>query len=327
MNNKLKKIASWSALPSLVLFVLFFIIYVSITGTFSASLLRSFIATNAGAICVAIGVAATIIIGGTDISLGAIVSLTNVVMVTLVGKGQSVWVAALLALLSAVIAGAINGFIVGVIRVNPLLTTFATATVFSGVALWLLPYPGGSIDFAYSDWFNSNVLGVIPIPLIMIGIPLATWLIWNKTPFGIKIYGIGKNPKKAYATGINVMATRFFVHTFAGFAAGIAGLCISASICAGNPTVGATMSMTSIAAAVIGGVSLNGGIGNVWGAVFGAMFLSILVSLVVSANMSSFVQSFVQGIILLMGVVCTVIASDKEIISKITGVFKKGEKA
>ena len=76
-----------------------------------------------------------------------------------------------------------------------------------------------------------------------------------KLPMGLHIYALGKDVKKAYASGINVAALRFFVHTFAGLAAGIAGICISANICAGSPTVGSAMSMNSIAAAVIGGVS------------------------------------------------------------------------
>ena len=321
----MKKILSWNALPSLSLFLFFFLLYNLTSGGFKSSTLVTFMATNAGAICVAIGVTTTILIGGTDISLGAIVTLTNVVMVTLVGKGFSVFPAALLALLAAVIAGMINGIIVGFLRVNPLLTTFATSTVFSGISLWLLPYPGGYIDFSFNDWYSSNALGILPMPVIIICFLLLIWIVISKTPFGIWVYAIGCNPHKAYATGIKVSLLRFFIHTFAGFAAGIGGLCISASICAGNPTIGATMSMTSIASAVIGGVSLNGGKGNIWGAIFGSMFLSILVSFVVSINMSSFVQNFVQSLILLLGVVCTILASDKSIRTKIAGLLKKGE--
>ena len=121
-------------------------------------------------------------------------------------------------------------------------------------------------------------------------------------------------------------AFRFFVHTFAGLAAGVAGICISANTCSGSPTIGSTMSMNSIAAAVIGGVSLNGGIGNIWGGIFGAAFLSILTSIVVSANLSSILQSFIQGLILLVGVVFSVVAANKEVkasIKKLVGRSKK----
>jgi ribose transport system permease protein len=324
MQSIFNRIKKWTALPGLVLFLIFFIIYIGISGTFNLSFINLFISTNAPAIVVAIGVATTILIGGIDISLGSIVTLTNVIIVTLVGRNYSIISAVLLALLFATAAGAFNGFLIGVMRINPLLTTFSTATVFSGIALWLLPYPGGTIPYSFSDWYNSGLLNFIPMPIVMIAIPFLIWLLATKLPFGVKIYALGRNAKKAYASGIGVSGIRFFTHTFAGFSAGIAGLCISASMSAGNPTVGATMSTNSIAAAVIGGISLSGGIGGVWGAMFGAMFLNILISIIVSANMSSYVQSFVQGIILLFGIICTIIASNKEIKNKIYRLWKRG---
>lgn len=324
--KKVKKVVTWSAFPSLLLFIVFLAINGAITGGLSLSFFQSFIATNAAAICVAIGVTATILVAGTDISLGSIVSLVNVIIVTLCEKGYSVVAAALIALGCAVLCGMINGFIIGVMRVNPLLTTFATSTAFAGIALWILPYPGGSIDFSFADWYSSNLFGFIPTPIVLILILVLIWVLVMKLPAGLHLFALGKDVKKAYASGVNVVALRFFVHTFAGLAAGIAGICISANTCAGSPSIGASMSMNSIAAAVIGGVSLNGGTGNIWGGIFGAAFLSILISIVVSANLSSFVQSFIQGLILLIGVVFSIIAADKELKAKITGVFKGGAK-
>ena len=180
-----------------------------------------------------------------------------------------------------------------------------------------MPYPGGYIDFTFGDWYLGNMFGIIPTPVVLIAILVLIWIFVMKLPVGLHIYALGKDVKKAYASGINVAALRFFVHTFAGLAAGVAGICISANICAGSPTVGSAMSMNSIAAAVIGGVSLNGGIGGIWSGIFGASFLSILISIVVSANLSSIVQSFIQGLILLIGVTVSIAASDKEIKTKI----------
>ncbi len=324
--NKMKKIVSWSAFPSLLLFLIFLGINGMVTGNLSSSFFHSFISTNAGAICVAIGVSATILVAGTDISLGSIVSLVNVVIVTLCERGFSVPQAVMAGLGSAILCGMFNGFIIGVMRVNPLLTTFATSTAFAGIALWILPYPGGYIDFSFGDWYLGNMLGVIPTPVAMILILIVIWMIVMKLPVGLHIYALGKDVKKAYASGVNVAAIRFFVHTFAGLAAGIAGICISANICAGSPTVGSAMSMNSIAAAVIGGVSLNGGYGGIWGGIFGALFLSILTSIVVSANLSSVVQSFIQGLILLIGVTFSIVAADKDIRLKIQKKMKGGRK-
>ena len=315
--NKIKKLTSWSAFPSMLLFIIFLIINAIISGGMKASFFRSFIATNAGAICVAIGVTATILVAGTDISLGSIVSLVNVVIVTLCGKGIPVPAAAFAGIGVSLLCGMLNGFLVGVMRINPLLTTFATSTAFAGIALWIMPFPGGSIDFAFSDWYSGRLFGLIPTPICMILILIVIWVVFMKMPSGLHLFALGKNVNKAYASGINVPALRFFVHTFAGLSAGIASVCLSANICAGSPTLGATMSMNSIAAAVIGGVSLNGGTGNIWGGIFGAAFLSILTSIVVSANLSSYVQSFIQGLILLIGIIFSVVAADKDLRAKI----------
>lgn len=325
--KQLKKIASWSAFPSLLLFVVFLVINSIITGGLSSYFFHSFISTNAAAICVAIGVTATILVAGTDISLGSIVSLVNVVIVTLCERGYPVFTAALVAFGCAVLCGMLNGFIIGVMRVNPLLTTFATSTAFGGIALWILPYPGGYIDYSFGDWYLGNMFGFLPTPFVLILLLIIVWTIFRKLPFGLHLYALGKDVKKAYASGISVTFLRFFVHTFAGAAAGIAGICISANTCAGSPVVGATMSMNSIAAAVIGGVSLNGGIGSIWGGIFGACFLNILISIVVSANFGSVVQSFILGLILLVGVVFSVIAADKELSAKCRKIFQGGAKS
>lgn len=322
--SKLKKIFTWSAFPSLLLLIIFLFIYSLFTGGLTKSFFDSFLTTNAGAICVAIGVSATILIAGTDISLGSIVSLVNVVVVVLVGKGVPVTAAAIIGLLTAVVCGMLNGFIIGVMRVNPLLTTYATSIAIGGIALWILPYPGGAIPLSFGKWYTGKLFGILPTPLYLITAIIVLWIIIIKTPSGIKLYALGRDVKKAYASGINVTGMRFFIHTFAGLAAGIAGICLTANTCAGSPTIGATMSMSSIAAAVIGGVSLNGGKGSIWGGVFGAAFLSILISIVVAANLSSYVQSFIQGLILLVGVVFSIIASSSDIKAKARAVLKRG---
>lgn len=321
--NSLKKAFTWSAFPSLLLLIIFMFIYSTFTGGLTVSFFNSFLTTNAGAICIAIGVSATILVAGTDISLGAIVSLVNVVIVILVGKGVPIPTAALIGLLTAVLCGMINGFIIGVMRVNPLLTTYATSIAFGGIALWMLPYPGGSTPLSFGRWYTGNMFGFIPTPLVLVSALIIIWIIFINMPSGIKLYALGRDVKKAYASGVNVTGMRFFVHTFAGLCAGVAGICLTANICAGSPTIGATMSMNSIAAAVIGGVSLNGGKGSIWGSIFGAAFLSILTSIVVAANLSSYIQSFVQGLILLAGVVFSILASSSDLRGKVTALIKK----
>ncbi|MGB4609419.1 MAG: ABC transporter permease [Saccharofermentanales bacterium] len=309
--SKLKKILKWNAFPSFALLVISLIVNAVLTGGLTGSFVKSYFLTNTPAIILAIGVGATIIIGGTDISLGAIVSLVNVSIVSLSGLGYSLPMVILFGLLISLVCGMINGLVIGKLRVNALLATFATSTIFGGIALWILPFPGGSLPVEFSRLYSYFIFGIIPVPLIILLVILLFWYGLMQTPFGIKVYAIGDNVEKSYASGIDVAKSKFLIHTFAGLLAGIAGLCLSANISAGSPRIGDTMSMNSIAAAVIGGISLSGGYGNMIGAVFGASFLSLITSIVVSANVGSFVQSFVQGLIMLLGVLLSVMGSNR----------------
>ena len=318
--NQLKKYTHLSAFPSFLLFIIFILINSIISKSFSLSFFESFLSTNMPALCVAVGVSATLLVKGTDISLGSIVSLVNVVIVILSGKGVPIEYAAILGLLVGVLCGMLNGLIVSVVRINPLLTTFSTSIIFSGIALWILPYPGGNTPTEFSIWYMGKVFNFIPTPLFLLLILILIWTFCMKLPLGKHLYALGCDEKKAYFSGIKVGWIKFFVHSFAGLSAGIAGLGITANICAGSPLIGSSMSMNSIASAVIGGVSLNGGIGSIWGGIFGSSFLNILTSIVVGANLSSYIQGFIQGLILLIGVIFSVIALNR---SNRSGIKKK----
>lgn len=309
----LKKVAGWSALPALILFLLFlFINGQMMSGSINRYFVEGFLSTNTPAICIAIGVSAAILCGGMDISLGAIVSMVNVSMVWLCESlGLNVFVSALIGLLIGLLAGLLNGLVIAVLRVTPLLATFASSAIFSGIALWIRPYPGGSIPSELNSFYNSRIFEIIPMPLVVLLLPLVIFLILKSTPIGTYIYAIGRDEKKAYASAVNLTKVKLLVYTFTGFAAGVAGVAMTASISAGDPLAGNMMSMTSIAAAVIGGISLSGGKGDVWGAVFGSMFLSILISTVVSANINSFMQSLVNGLILLVALIVAVFISNR----------------
>jgi ribose transport system permease protein len=247
-----------------------------------------------------------IISGGIDLSLGSTISLVNVIIVWLCAHGIPVFEAVMIGAGVGIITGLFNGVLIGVLRINPLLATFSSASVFAGLALWIQANPGGTIPGALNTWYNTNVFGFLPMTVLLILVPLGLFLILNATPFGTKLYALGKNENKAYASAINVTAMKICIYTFSGFAAGIAGVAMSASISAGDPNCGAALSLSAIAAAVIGGISLDGGKGDVLGTTFGAMFLSMLISTVVLANINSFAQSLVNGIIMLFALIIAV---------------------
>lgn len=303
-----KKLIRWPALPSLVMCVLFFFINVFCTNGFlQKHVILSFLSSNIPLVCVSMGCACVIISGGMDISLGAIVSLTNVIFVKLNAAGLPLAAQITVCLCAALLMGLINGVIIGLLRVTPLLATYATSTAYAGIALWMLPTPAGTVMRSYCDWYNSWLAAVIPAPVLYAALIFLLWGLIMRTPMKYWVYSTGRHGYKAYVSAVPVGRTQVFTYVFAGFAAGIASLAISSSTQGGDAAVGAALSMNAIAACVIGGIGLAGGAGSMIGSVFGAVFLSLVMFIVSSAHIASIYQSLVKGLILLVGVLCSII--------------------
>lgn len=314
MKNKIdmEKLLRWPALPAVVMCIVFFLINVFCTNGFlQKHIILSFLSSNIPLICVSIGCACVIISGGMDISLGSIVSLTNVILVKLNAAGLPLAVQITICLAAALAMGLINGIVIGWLRVTPLLATYATSTVYAGIALWILPTPAGTVAKAFCKWYNSWISGVIPAPILLALLAFGLWLLVMHTPMKYWVYSTGKHGFKAYVSGVPVEKTQVFTYAFAGFVAGLASLAISGSTQGGDASVGLSLSMNAIAACVIGGIGLAGGIGSVIGSVFGALFLSLVMFVVSAAHIPSLYQSVVKGLILLVGVLFSIIIANR----------------
>ena len=308
MKQKHLKWLKWPALPALAMCIVFFIINIFVTQGFLQSyVILGFLSSNIPLVCVAVGCACVIISGGMDISLGAIISLVNVIFVKLNEAGLGLAMQIVICLGLSLLMGLINGLIIGWWRVTPLLATYATSSVYAGIALWLLPRPGGIVAREFTSWYNSFVFGIIPVPVLFAVVLLILWAVLMKTPLKYWLYSSGREGSKAYVSGVPVYRTQIFSYVFAGLTAGIGGLALSGSTQGGDATVGLTLSMNAIAACVIGGISLAGGIGAIIGSMFGALFLSLVTMTVLSAHISSLYQSLIKGIILLVGVLFSLI--------------------
>lgn len=314
MKNKIdmEKLLRWPALPAVVMCIVFFLINVFCTNGFlQKHIILSFLSSNIPLICVSIGCACVIISGGMDISLGSIVSLTNVILVKLNAAGLPLAVQITVCLAAALAMGLINGIVIGWLRVTPLLATYATSTVYAGIALWILPTPAGTVAKVFCKWYNSWIFGVIPAPILLALLAFGLWLLVMHTPMKYWVYSTGKHGFKAYVSGVPVEKTQVFTYAFAGFVAGLASLAISGSTQGGDASVGLSLSMNAIAACVIGGIGLAGGIGSVIGSVFGALFLSLVMFVVSAAHIPSLYQSVVKGLILLVGVLFSIIIANR----------------
>lgn len=304
-----KKLLASSSLPAFILFMLMMIINIFITkGFLSGSYINSFFSANAPLICLTAGLSMVIITGGIDLSLGAIVCLCNVTAVTLFGKGWGIAEVILICVAMATAMGAINGLLVGVLRINPMMGTFATQSVYAGLALWIMRVPGGSSPPEFLKWFGTRVFGIFPMSLIVILALLALTLVIMRTKIGIHLYAIGNHEEKAYISGVRVTWLKFFVYTFSGFAAGIAAICYTARTGGGDPTAAMTLTLNCIAGCVIGGLSLLGGKGSCIGGLWGALFLQMIITIILSAGIPTMGQDLVEGLIILIGIIGTIVA-------------------
>jgi ribose transport system permease protein len=187
-----------------------------------------------------------------------------------------------------------------------MLATFAASIMYAGLALWIMPLPGGKIPVDLSLWYYNDIMGV-PTPIIFVVVVMALSKIIQHSKLGIYIMASGQGEMKAYVSAIPVDRIRFLTYIFAGLCAAIAGLAISANSGGGDARVGLELSLNSLAACVIGGVSLAGGKGDTWGAIFGALFLQLVLTLVLATSIATFEQHFVKGIILLLGTLGSII--------------------
>ncbi len=239
-----------------------------------------------------------VLTGGIDLSVGAMMTLTNCVASNVVsGSAIQIVEGLLLTLMVGALAGFINGCIVVYGRIQPIIVTLATGAVYLGIALFLRPTPGGKIDDdltwvttnAMSEmdttygWFPNGApgwfahgIGRLPVPmLLLLAIILIVWLPFKNTVTGRGCYAVGSSEGAAYMSGLNVGRSKLAAYTLGGLFAGLGGLYLSIQTGSGNadiPQAGG-YTLQSIAAVVIGGTSLFGGTGGAFGSLVGAMVL------------------------------------------------------
>lgn len=299
--KRLKAITNNTAFPITVLFVIFLLINgLSSSNIFTSSYITGFFKANVPLACVTIATGIVIMAGGMDISLGALLSLINVLMTQLTMGGMNFQLAMLVCFLASVAGGAFNGFIIGYLQVPAMLATFASMSVFTGMALWIQPSAGGTIPEAFRTLYKLKIYG-IPTSALLLAVVLVLVIYLMKSPLGVELISVGQDNFKSFVSGIPVYRVQFLSYTLAGVITGIGAIAVSASIGGGDPALGNSYSMSAITACVIGGISLSGGKGSSQGALLGTLFLAMLTTTVVSANVSSYHQDLFKGVIMMAG--------------------------
>ncbi|WP_410493016.1 ABC transporter permease [Domibacillus sp. DTU_2020_1001157_1_SI_ALB_TIR_016] len=253
---------------------------------------------------VAIGVTFVIITSGIDLSSGSVIALTSVVVATFAQEGTyPLMVAVLAAIAVGVATGVFNGFLIAKGNIAPFIVTLGMMTAARGLALL---YSGGRPIGGLSDTFQflgqGMILG-IPVPIIIFAlIGIISYVLLNKTKFGKYVYAIGGNEQAAMIAGVNVTKVKILVYTYAGLLSGLAGMILTARIASGQPTAGTMYELDAIAAAVIGGTSLTGGIGTIGGTVIGALIIGVMNNGLDLMNVSSYWQQILKGAIITVAV-------------------------
>jgi ribose/xylose/arabinose/galactoside ABC-type transport system permease subunit len=246
----------------------------------------------------AVGVTSVLLTGGVDLSLGSLVALTGVVAATVGGSRYPVVVPVLAGVLTGAACGVVNGVVVTKGKVAPFIVTLGMMTVARGLALVISggrPVSGLSPSFTR---LGGDVAGV-PIPAFVLAlVALASFVCLNNLRLGRHIYAVGGNEKAARASGINVDAVKLFAYTVCGAFAGIAGVVLAARITTGQPNAGVGYELDAIAAVVIGGTSLSGGVGGVGGTILGALLMGVINNGLDLLNVSSYYQAIIKGIII-----------------------------
>ncbi|KQX43189.1 MULTISPECIES: ABC transporter permease [unclassified Ensifer] len=285
------------SIGTLIVMILASIIF--LPGFLAAENLSNLLAQSTTLVISALGQTFVILTGGLDVSVGSIISVTTAIMTLDLPS----FVRILLCIAIATAFGLVNGFGVARLNVHPIIMTLATMGIGQGLALIVLPIPGGRVP----DWLSLSVAGSIgPVPnsllWLVVASLVAAWLLYRR-PFGLYLFASGGNDFNARMNGVPVERTIVTAYVLSSLFACAAGMFLAGRLASGDPKGGAAFGIESVTAAALGGVHLAGGIGSILGTVVGAAMLGIVNNVMNLANVSAFLQSVVKGALLLALVV------------------------
>jgi ribose transport system permease protein len=261
-------------------------------------------AANKGVLLAIVAMAQTLVVvtSGIDLSVGMVMVLANCVASAIVVGSAGATAFGVLAVLGlGCLCGAINGLIVIYGRLQPIVTTIATGAVFYGVALALRRVPGGDVNASLADALTGQLPGGVPASLAMLlFLVLVVWLPFRRSAIGRAAYAVGSSEVAAYMSGVPIRRAKFAAYLLSGLLASVAGLFVTCVTYSGEASAanGNTYTLYSIAAVVLGGVSLFGGSGSAIGAIFGALMFRTIGDLLFVFNLDPLWQPLFQGVVL-----------------------------
>ena len=262
---------------------------------------------------VSIGMTFVILVAGIDLSVGAILALTGMLVSILLSAGMNPILAILITLIAGAFLGFVNGFISTKFKVPAFIATLAMMVSARGLALLTTD---GEPVYDLPDSFTmlgGNVFGKIPLPaIIWIVLTIVAIIVLRYTTFGRKIYAVGGNEESSRLSGISVNKYITWAFIISGTLAGVAGILMSAWLTVGQPTAGTGLELDVIAAVVLGGTSLFGGKGGVGGTFIGVLIMSMIINIFNLLGLSSYYQSIFMGLIIVLALIMNQYITNKK---------------
>ncbi|HTZ68551.1 MAG TPA: ABC transporter permease [Roseiarcus sp.] len=289
--SRLRLEENWPVLT----FVALLLLDVALKGRFSRFDLQTLCVNALPLTLISFGQFFVVLTGGIDLSLGPISSVAGSCAALLLTRDMTTGFA--VALLAGAAAGLCNGLLVVRFALPPIVVTLGSMSVWQGVALLILPNPGGEVPPELSEFLGSDYGVPTSLAALALAWLAASWV--TSTEFGLHLRAIGDDETAARMSGVAVRRVKTAAYVLAGATAAAGGVALAIATSSGSPTVGDDYILLSVATVVLGGVSLGGGAGNALGVVMGALIVTIIGSLLYFAHLSSFYQSIINGVILL----------------------------
>jgi ribose transport system permease protein len=261
---------------------------------------------------IAFGMTFVLLIGGIDLSVGSIVAATNCISIGLMVRGLPIG----LSILSGILLGAAIGFVNGVViakgRIPPFIATLAMMTIGRGIAY---VYTGGRpvrFDNDSLSWIGNGYVGTIPVPvLIMCCCLLFFGFMLHKTRFGARVYAVGGNREAAKYSGIEISAVEISVYVISGILSSGSGIILGSRMLSAQPVSGQGAELDAIAAVVLGGTSLSGGVGSLGGTFIGALFIGVMNNGLNIIQVPFYWQQIIKGVVIIVAVFVDVVKNRK----------------
>ena len=293
-------------LIAVAIFAVMFTVYAwKQPGPLTANIINT--ASNKGALLALVAMAQTlpVLVGGLDLSVGAIFVLANCLASTIVvGNPISTMFGILAVLLVGLLCGTINGVIIVYGRLQPLIVTLAMGAVYFGISLALRPQPGGSVNFELADFMTRSTLAVPHSAILLLLVVLFIWIPYRRSVLGRAAYAIGSAEQAAYMSGVPIERAKILAYALSGLLAAIGGLLLTFITYSGAAklSIANDYTLNSIGAVVIGGTSLFGGVGSAIGSIFGAFVMRTVGDLLIVFDINPVLQPLFVGIVLLAAV-------------------------